>query len=322
MKSATWIGAPFHLGQPCHGVTFGPSLLRKMGCLEILRNEKLIIHDLGDLPIPTLLPNEKIESTLRRTYRSLVTGVQSALKNHSIPISVGGDHSLSIASIGGALELAQDLGVIWLDAHTDINTPTTTLTGNIHGMPLAALLGLFGDRNLSFSSRYLKPENVVIIGARSIDPLEKQIIDELGIRVIKIEELKSRGASSIMDEVLKRFSHLKNIHLSFDLDSVDPVYAPATTCLVENGITPDELKKIAERVFISQKLLSLDVVEFNPIAAKSREEISNTFRVVKLFLNSALGLNKNQEDQIHGLPGFSYSYSESINQLRRNLHHE
>ena len=185
------------------------------------------------------------------------------------PLVLGGDHSQAIGTISGLSkyykEKNEDIGVIWVDAHTDMNTPGTSPSGNIHGMPLSSLLGFGHDKltSLNGDSPSLKPENVAIIGARDVDFSEIPLVKELGVRVYTMTELDKRGAFACFEEAIAHVSrNTTGIHLSFDLDGVDPTAAPGVGTPVPGGLSFRESHLICEMV--SDKIIGMEMVELNP----------------------------------------------------------
>ncbi len=195
--------------------------------------------------------------------------VESGLAVGCLPVVIGGDHSLSIGSASAVAdhyrEQGESIGIIWIDAHTDMNRPHTSPTGNIHGMPLAVLLG-YGETRLTRGSASVRPQNVSVLGARELDPGEKALIRELDVKVFTMSEIDERGAAECMDEALERANDgTCGFHLSFDLDALDPAIAPGVGTPVRGGLTYREGHLVCEKASQSGKLLSLDLVELNPV---------------------------------------------------------
>ena len=186
-----------------------------------------------------------------------------------LPLILGGDHSLSIGSVGAVAdhwrERGESIGVIWVDAHTDMNQPHTSPSGNIHGMPLATLLG-HGEPRLTRGRASVQPGNVSVLGARSIDPGERELIRELGVRVFTMSEVDERGVAACMSEALQRANDgTGGFHLSLDLDALDPAVAPGVGTPVRGGLTYREGHLVCEKASRSGGLVSLEVVELNPV---------------------------------------------------------
>ena len=201
------------------------------------------------------------------------------LKKGDMPVFIGGDHAAAMGTVSAAGAYHKEIGLIWVDAHPDINTDATSVTGNIHGMPVAALLGK-GEKSLT---RFLtddvkvKPENIVMIGLRDIDPPEAVTLKELNIKYYTYDDVKERGLDACLEESVKYLSHLKNIHISFDLDSTNPEILPGVSVPVEDGFTLSEIYRIFDCYLNRLPVTSLDIVEFN--AELDKEEKTSKFLI-------------------------------------------
>lgn len=274
MSELKIIGAPSDLGQGRRGVDMGPSAIRYAGLREKLQDLGHNVQDLGniDVPMPEMhhVINEKMKylAEVIRVSESLYETVGRVVKANQIPIILGGDHSISIGSVAGVVSKHRRLGVIWFDAHGDMNTEDTTPSGNIHGMPLAVSLGI-GHKDLlgigGFTPK-LDPRNVVLVGARDVDDNEAKLIQESGIKVFTMAEIDRLGMGRVMDETIKIVTDgTDGIHLSLDLDALDPMFASGVGTPVNGGVTYRESHLAMELIALSRKLLSVDVVEVNPI---------------------------------------------------------
>ncbi|WP_257352334.1 arginase [Pseudalkalibacillus decolorationis] len=268
------LGVPMDLGQMRRGVDMGPSAMRYAGILERLENLGYDVEDRGDIEIPqrekvaskeTNLKNLKgvIEASTR-----LSDGVHQLIEDDHFPLILGGDHSMAIGSLAGIARHHDNLGVIWYDAHGDLNTGDTSPSGNIHGMPLAISLGI-GDEQLTQISGYgpkIKPENIVIIGARSLDEGERELIREKGIKVFTMHEIDKMGMTKVMQEAIEYASNgTDGVHLSLDLDGLDPAEAPGVGTPVLGGISYRESHLAMEMLAEADILTSAEFVEVNPI---------------------------------------------------------
>ncbi len=286
------------LGAGRRGVDMGPSAIRIAGLVEKLEQLGLTVSEMGAIharePEDIAVENQRCRyiTEVAEVNRAIQTQVERALKIADFPLILGGDHSLAIGSVSSIAnyyrQRQERIGVIWVDAHTDMNTPETTPSGNIHGMPVSVLLG-YGDARLTQlngNSPSLHPENVTIIGARDVDPGEKDLIRELNVRVITMSEIDERGISACIDEAIARASEgTAGFHLSFDLDSIDPWEAPGVGTPVEGGLTYREAHLICEKIARSNKMLSMEMVELNPVLdAKNR-----TAELAVSLIESALG---------------------------------
>lgn len=266
------------LGAGRRGVDMGPSAIRIAGLGTALEEMGLGVREVGMVTAagPEITPEggsrtrylEEITDVCRRTHDLVV----QTLNRGCFPLVLGGDHALSIGSVAGVADYCRErgkgLGLIWVDAHTDMNTPETTPSGNIHGMVLAVLTGYGPEPLLNLGSELpaVSPENLTVIGARDIDGPEKERVKASGIRVMTMSEIDDRGIGSCMDEALARAgAGTAGYHLSFDLDGIDPMEAPGVGTPVPGGLTYREAHFICEKAARSRNLLSLEVVELNPV---------------------------------------------------------
>lgn len=272
------IGVPMDLGAGRRGVDMGPSAIRIARLRQKLENLGLRVEDSGNVGVKIaeqFSPREKHSLYLEeigQACSALASRVRKALEDGFMPLVLGGDHSIAAGSIAGTSSFfrqsGKKIGVIWLDAHTDINVPETSPSGNVHGMPLAALLGR-GPSELTgiegFSPK-IKVENTVVVGARQLDPGECDLIRETGLRVITMTEIDMRGMPAVMEEALAiASSGTCGFHCSFDVDVVDPSFAPGVGTPVPGGITYRESHLAMEMVYDSRHCVSLEVVEVNPV---------------------------------------------------------
>jgi arginase len=272
------IGFPMDLGSGRRGVDMGPSALRIAGIENKLEQLGYKVEDTGDIKIEIMEKQEVGNSRLRylgeilKTSKILAAKVEKILEQEKFPLCIGGDHSMALGSIAGVSSYCRKnklaLGVIWIDAHADMNTDETTPSGNIHGMPLAASLGL-GYKNLvnlyGFAPK-LKPENCVIIGARSIDLQERLNIKKLKPSVYTMSDIDKIGIHRIIIRVLKQFKErVDHIHISFDVDSIDPNFAPGVGTPVPGGLNYREAHLLMEAIAECGCMSSLEVAEVNPI---------------------------------------------------------
>ncbi|SHK98253.1 arginase [Alicyclobacillus tolerans] len=268
------IGAPSDFGQGRRGVDMGPSAIRYAGLSEKLARLGHDVEDLGNIVVPTpemhTVKDEKLKyfDEVKAVCENLYREVSRVMEEDAIPIILGGDHSISIGSMAGIAASRRPFGVIWFDAHGDMNTPETTPSGNIHGMPLAVNLGLGHPEliHLGGFAPKVKPENVVLVGIRSIDEDEAKLIRQTGIRAYTMAEIDRMGMAAVMEEAIRIASNqTEGIHLSLDLDSLDPTFAPGVGTPVNGGVTYREGHLAMEILADSGKIRSVDVVEVNPI---------------------------------------------------------
>ena len=277
-QTITVIGFPMDLGSGRRGVDMGPSALRIAGLENKLEQLGYKVEDTGDINIEIMekqkLNNPKLRylNEILKTSKVLAARVEKVLDQKKFPLCLGGDHSMALGTIAGISSYCRKnkltLGVIWIDAHTDMNTDETTLSGNIHGMPLAASMGL-GNTDLTnfygFSPK-LKSENCVIIGARSIDPQERLNIKKMNLNVYTMSDVDKLGIHRIISRVLKQFKEkVDHIHVSFDADSIDPNFAPGVGTPVPGGLNYREAHLLMESIAECGCMSSLEVAEVNPI---------------------------------------------------------
>lgn len=269
------IGVSLDLGQSRRGVNMGPSAIRYAGVVERLEAIGHVVVDEGDIQIDAGLQAENSDSKLKnlkevvQTNTLLAEKVASVLVEDRFPLVLGGDHSIAIGTLAGLATKYKNLGVIWYDAHADMNTDKTSPSGNIHGMPLAVSMGLGDERlvNLHHEGQKVKPENIIIIGARSIDPGERALIKELGIQVYTMHEIDKYGMTNVMEKVIKHLknNHVDGVHLSLDLDALDPLYTPGVGTPVAGGVSYRESHLAMEILEESGLVTSAEFVEVNPI---------------------------------------------------------
>ncbi len=265
------IGIPLDLGQTHRGVNMGPSAVRYAGLSHKLRELGYIVNDMGNIQFPireTLFEKGKefILPALVDANQSIYEEAEKAIKENTLPIFLGGDHSIAIGTIGGVTSNGRK-GVIWVDAHGDFNTPETSKSGNVHGMPLATLLGKGYDNlvNLGREGAKINPEDVVLIGLRDIDAKEKEIIKSSGVNFYTMRDIDEFGISKVMHDCLEKLSHINEIHVSLDMDGLDPIVCPGVGTPVNGGLTYREAHLAMEIIADSRKLSSVDIVEINPM---------------------------------------------------------
>jgi arginase len=265
-------GVPMDLGQDRRGVDMGPSAIRYARLQAALAELGYPVSDLGNAatPIPETVDTDGEVRHLDavRSVCEEVAGRAGAMVSEDLfPIFLGGDHSISIGTVSGVVRSSGRTGVLWLDAHADYNTPETSPSGNIHGMPLGVLTGRGHPDLVSIGGEgaSVRPENVVILGLRSVDVQERGLLREAGVRVYTMKEIDAYGVASVVRRALKDLSDLERVHLSLDLDLVDPGIAPGVGTPVRGGLTYREAHLVMELINEAGIVTSLDVVEINPI---------------------------------------------------------
>jgi arginase len=272
------IGVPLDLGQSRRGVDMGPSAVRVAGLearLEALGHE---VEDGGNVAVA--IPEQKKEGAANAKYLKEITAtctkhadlVLKTLESGRVPLALGGDHSMAAGTVSGVAEFYrrqnQRVGLIWIDAHTDINTPDSSPSGNVHGMPLAALMGLWpGDlANIYDFSPKVKPENCVLVGVRDIDAVEKENVRKAGIGVFTMRDIDERGMRTVMEEALRLAGRgTAGYHISLDMDWVDPEDAPGVGTPVRGGATYREAHLAMEIIADHGRMVSMEIVEVNPV---------------------------------------------------------
>jgi arginase len=260
------IGLPTDAGASHRGATMGPAALRVAELGKRLGKLGLAVNDLGDLVVPRGLPAaEEIDALARLASEA----GYATLERGELPIFLGGDHSVSMGSVAGVARHCRDaekpLFVIWIDAHGDFNTPTTSETGNIHGMSLALLCGEPEFKTEPSWYAPVDPARVAIFGARSLDQAEREIIVARGIELVDMREIDERGVVAPLREFLEQVVAANgHLHVSFDVDVLDPAIAPGVGTVVPGGLTFREAHLIMEMLHDSGCVGSLDIVELNP----------------------------------------------------------
>ncbi len=287
------IGVPIDFGAGRRGVDMGPSAIRYAGLAPSLERIGHTVRDTGNVPVPVPAPSAEDNPRLHHLNEILQTAsvvadrVADSLAASHFPLTIGGDHSLSLGAIRGATR-AHNLGVLWMDAHGDFNTLDTTPSGNIHGMPLAALCGLGDTRlvNLGNPAHCVNSHNVVIVGARDFDEGERLLLHQSGVHVFATEQLDRIGMFQAMTRAIEfALDGTEGLYLSLDLDALDPVYAPGVGTPVPGGLTYREAHLACELIAESGKLAAMDVVEVNPIL----DERNRTALLAVELTSSALG---------------------------------
>ncbi|WP_448566680.1 arginase [Thermus sp.] len=264
MERVAVVGVPMDLGAGRRGVDMGPSALRYARLLEELEALGLAVEDLGNVRVPLAETLRGRKGPYLEEIRQAALELKErlmALSQEVFPIVLGGDHSLAMGSVSGVAR--GRLGVIWVDAHADFNTPETSPSGNIHGMPLAVLCGL-GHPRLTEAFQAVDPRDVVLIGVRSVDPGEARLLKEMGVKVYTMHEVDRLGIARIAEEALEHLQGLP-LHVSLDADVLDPTLAPGVGTPVPGGLTYREAHLLMEILALSGRVRSLDLVEVNPI---------------------------------------------------------
>uniref|UniRef100_A0A8C4CEC2 Arginase n=1 Tax=Denticeps clupeoides TaxID=299321 RepID=A0A8C4CEC2_9TELE len=282
------VGAPFNRGQPRDGVESGPDLIRAAGLLQKLTQQGCAVKDYGNVTCDDVPADEpfgcvKNPRTVGRANEQLSHTVATVKREGKTCVVLGGDHSLAIGSIHGHASVQGQLGVVWVDAHADINTPLTTPTGNIHGQPMSYLIHELHSKvpvvpNFSWIKPCVSARDIVYIGLRDVDLGEHYILKHLGIKMFSITEVDRLGIAKVMEETCDHiFSQVqKPVHLSYDIDALDPTVCPATGTPVVGGLTYREGVYITEHICQTGLLSAVDMVEVNPKCGRTDHEVKST----------------------------------------------
>jgi len=299
-KNVAMIGVPMDLGGVHRGVDMGPSALRIAGMEQAVRRLGIEVHDFGNIPVEvpeSLEPvdlHARFKDQIALSCSRLRDRVVEVMELGNFPLVMGGDHSIACGTVAGmsAFHAArgESIGLIWFDAHGDMNTPESSPSGNIHGMPLAACLGrglpeLTGLAGAN-GAPMIDVKNAVVVGARSIDRSEKEEIQDLGLRVMTMREIDMRGIHDVMLEAFEIATQgTAGFHLSFDMDGCDPEVAPGVGTPVRGGLNFRECHLLMEMVAETESLLGLELTEINPILDRRNK----TAKVAVDLTQSALG---------------------------------
>jgi arginase len=292
------IGAPLDLGQGRRGVDMGPSALRVANLNARLQSLGYDVDDLGNIHVeqaeaaPAGDRHAKFLPQIAAACDDLATRVHGAMHRGSLPLVLGGDHSVAIGTVTGVARHFRDrnqrIGLIWLDAHADMNTPDTSPSGNIHGMPLACLLGM-GPEPLAGLAGFqpkLAPANTVIVGLREVDLTERPQVRESGVRAFTMRDIDERGLSAVMEEAIRAACDgTVGFHCSLDMDFVDPKDAPGVGTAVRGGATYREAHLAMEMICDARSMTSIEVVEVNPVL----DEANRTADLAVELIMSGLG---------------------------------
>ena len=272
------IGVPMDLGQSRRGVDMGPSALRVAGLQTRIKQLGHQVEDIGNVPVkqPEEQPygekRAKYLTEIAETCKGLAEIVEKTLDVGMIPIVLGGDHSIAVGTTAGVAarfrKQEKRIGVLWLDAHGDMNTPDSSPSGNVHGMPLAVIIGYGAPEltDLTGQRPMVEPRNVALVGVRELDTKERRIVKESGVHVFTMRDIDERGMRDVMAEAI-RFAtdDTDGVAVSLDLDFVDPADAPGVGTPVRGGVTYREAHLAMEMIADSEAMASLEVVEINPV---------------------------------------------------------
>lgn len=298
-KTVEIIGAPSTFGQRKLGVNLGPDAIRYAGIVARIEAIGLTVKDSGNINVPELNLNKfnseqqglrNLEEIIE-TSETLSQSVSNSLSNNHFPLILGGDHSIAIGSISGVSKHYENLGVIWYDAHGDLNIPEESPSGNIHGMPLRILAGDGDDKlvNIANYAPKVKPENIVLIGMRDLDVGERQYIKDNNIKTYTMAEVDRYGIKQVIKETIDYLKEKTDgIHLSLDVDALDPVETPGTGTRVLGGLTYRESHFALELLHNSNLVTSMDLVEVNPLIDHNNDTAEQAVGLVGSFFGETL----------------------------------
>jgi arginase len=292
------IGAPLDLGAGRRGVDMGVSAVRFANLGQRLAELGYKVEDLGNVAteqperVPAGSGNARYLAHIAHTCARLAECVEAALVRGRLPLVIGGDHSIAVGTVSGAAKhfrrARKRLGLVWVDAHPDMNTPETSPSGNVHGMPLACIVGM-GPRKLTHLGGFapkIDPKNVALVGIRDVDALERPHVKDSGVHAFTMRDIDERGMRSVMEEALEiAGAGTDGLHVSLDMDSVDPEIAPGVGTPVRGGLSYREAHLAMEMIGDCGRMTSMDVVEVNPVF----DEANRTAQFAVELVLSAMG---------------------------------
>ncbi|WP_145388195.1 arginase [Staphylococcus capitis] len=294
------IGAPSTFGQKKLGVNLGPDAIRYAGLLSRLKKIGLDVIDKGNIEVPTL-DVEKFNSDQEglRNYDEIVTvsenlskATSEIVKKGNFPLTLGGDHSIAVGSISGISQHYENLGVIWYDAHGDLNVPEESPSGNVHGMPLRILAGDGPDElvNINDFTPKVKPENIVLIGMRDLDEGERKYIKDKNIKTFTMADIDRFGIQEVIERSLEylKSRNIDGLHFSLDVDALDPAETPGTGTRVMGGLSYRESHFALELLNESKLVTSMDLVEVNPLIDNSNHTAEQAVALLGTFFGETL----------------------------------
>lgn len=292
------LGAPLDLGAGRRGVDMGPSALRLAGLNAKLNSLGYTVDDLGNVAVeqqestPSLVENARYLPQIAATCERLAAGVRNAMDKGKFPLVLGGDHSVAVGTVSGVSEAlrsrSEKLGLLWIDAHADMNTPESSPSGNVHGMPLACCVGK-GPKELTSIFGYspkVDGRNVAIIGLRDVDIRERPNVRESGVTPFTMRDIDELGLLKVIHEAIDIVTNgTAGFHLSFDMDFVDPMEAPGVGTPVRGGVTYREAHLAMESICDCNGMVSMELVEVNPVL----DEANRTALLAVELIMSAMG---------------------------------
>ncbi|HCX9530277.1 TPA: arginase [Staphylococcus aureus] len=297
-KAIDIIGAPSTFGQRKLGVDLGPTAIRYAGLISRLKQLDLDVYDKGDIKVPAV-NIEKFHSEQKglRNYDEIIDvnqklnkEVSASIENNRFPLVLGGDHSIAVGSVSAISKHYNNLGVIWYDAHGDLNIPEESPSGNIHGMPLRILTGEGPKELIELNSNVIKPENIVLIGMRDLDKGERQFIKDHNIKTFTMSDIDKLGIKEVIENTIEylKSRNVDGVHLSLDVDALDPLETPGTGTRVLGGLSYRESHFALELLHQSHLISSMDLVEVNPLIDSNNHTAEQAVSLVGIFFGETL----------------------------------
>ncbi|HDA2515219.1 TPA: arginase [Staphylococcus aureus] len=297
-KAIDIIGAPSTFGQRKLGVDLGPTAIRYAGLISRLKQLDLDVYDKGDIKVPAV-NIEKFHSEQKglRNYDEIIDvnqklnkEVSASIENNRFPLVLGGDHSIAVGSVSAISKHYNNLGVIWYDAHGDLNIPEESPSGNIHGMPLRILTGEGPKELLELNSNVIKPENIVLIGMRDLDKGERQFIKDHNIKTFTMSDIDKLGIKEVIENTIEylKSRNVDGVHLSLDVDALDPLETPGTGTRVLGGLSYRESHFALELLHQSHLISSMDLVEVNPLIDSNNYTAEQAVSLIGTFFGETL----------------------------------
>ncbi|HCX9104051.1 TPA: arginase [Staphylococcus aureus] len=297
-KAIDIIGAPSTFGQRKLGVDLGTTAIRYAGLISRLKQLDLDVYDKGDINVPAV-NIEKFHSEQKglRNYDEIIDvnqklnkEVSASIENNRFPLVLGGDHSIAVGSVSAISKHYNNLGVIWYDAHGDLNIPEESPSGNIHGMPLRILTGEGPKELLELNSNVIKPENIVLIGMRDLDKGERQFIKDHNIKTFTMSDIDKLGIKEVIENTIEylKSRNVDGVHLSLDVDALDPLETPGTGTRVLGGLSYRESHFALELLHQSHLISSMDLVEVNPLIDSNNYTAEQAVSLVGTFFGETL----------------------------------
>ncbi|HCW8595144.1 TPA: arginase [Staphylococcus aureus] len=297
-KAIDIIGAPSTFGQRKLGVDLGPTAIRYAGLISRLKQLDLDVYDKGDIKVPAV-NIEKFHSEQKglRNYDEIIDvnqklnkEVSASIENNRFPLVLCGDHSIAVGSVSAISKHYNNLGVIWYDAHGDLNIPEESPSGNIHGMPLRILTGEGPKELIELNSNVIKPENIVLIGMRDLDKGERQFIKDHNIKTFTMSDIDKLGIKEVIENTIEylKSRNVDGVHLSLDVDALDPLETPGTGTRVLGGLSYRESHFALELLHQSHLISSMDLVEVNPLIDSNNHTAEQAVSLVGTFFGETL----------------------------------